>query len=119
MAFGSTVRGSADSSAGLDASDYRLLSPAVAGPFARWIAMTDLGPRKLRNCRGLLQDLLSRLDSYDAIDRAEILMALTTINSREGIVDADLQLLLAAKLLDLPAPAQSQLRILFETHISA
>ena len=79
--------------------------------------MTDLGSRRLKNCRGLLQELFSRLDSYDAIDRAEILMALSTINSREGILDSELQALLAAQLLDLPTPAQSQLRMLFETPI--
>jgi hypothetical protein len=55
--------------------DMTLLCSAVAGVFARWLAMTcDDGPRCQR-AASILADLVTNLDDYDALDQIEILCA--------------------------------------------
>jgi DNA-binding SARP family transcriptional activator/tetratricopeptide (TPR) repeat protein len=104
---------------GLERSNYELLSTAWAGPFARWVALTDQNNGKRQMGRSVLEDLLRTLDNYDAMDQAEILSARITMNTRDGILDSSLEPRLLERLGDLPAAARTHLAILLENQVGA
>jgi len=59
------------------------------GCFARWVARTSFAATKLRDGHERLNGLLKSLNSYDAIDRAEIVNAKTWLNAKDGGVSSD------------------------------
>jgi len=88
---------------------YILLSNSFAGPFARWIALTHQERDNVSRARLLLENLVSELESYDALDQAEILLALRIVTSQEGIVDPSVESRLSERLLALPHAVRAQL----------
>jgi hypothetical protein len=57
------------------AYDLRLLCSALAGPFARWLAVTCTdGPYQDR-AASILSEMEANLESFDALDQIEILCA--------------------------------------------
>jgi tetratricopeptide (TPR) repeat protein len=55
--------------------DLRLLCSALAGPFARWLAITCVDPPHQEEAASILAEMESNLDSFDALDQIEILCA--------------------------------------------
>ena len=77
--------------------------------------MTHQGREDLNRARALLENLVSQLDNYDALDQAEILLALRIVSSREGVVDSVVESQLTDRLLTLPNAVRAQLRALSDT----
>lgn len=97
----------------LKASSRTLLSLALAGPFARWTALTSRGSTQVDEAKSILRPLTANLDRYDAVDQAEILLALYIIESRKTEWDSAIRdELLTEKLLRLPHTVRSQLALL-------
>jgi tetratricopeptide (TPR) repeat protein len=55
--------------------DLRLLCSALAGPFARWLAITCADPPHQSQAASILAEMTGNLDSFDALDQIEILCA--------------------------------------------
>jgi tetratricopeptide (TPR) repeat protein len=95
-------------------SSNSLLSPAFAGPFARWLALTNRGHHS-RDIQEILDSLRSHLERYDAIDQVEIVMAMRIlgVDSAKWNPTAE-DHLLREKLLRLPHAARVQLATLVD-----
>ena len=88
--------------------DMKLLCSAVAGVFARWVAITcDDGPHRHR-AASILADMVTNLDDYDTLDQVEILCARLMHGCEE--VDKHLEQL-QARTSQLPETALASLRI--------
>ncbi len=57
-----------------------------AGPFARWIARTSLSSGQIRDGQDRISEMVKNLNSYDAIDRADIVNAKTWLSAKIGSV---------------------------------
>lgn len=55
--------------------EMRLLCSALAGTFARWLAITCDGPPHQERAASILSDMEAELNSFDALDQIEILCA--------------------------------------------
>jgi tetratricopeptide (TPR) repeat protein len=85
-----------------------LLSPSFAGPYARWIALTQTSTR----AQQIVEALNVTIEDFDAIDQAQILMALRMLRPDEGGMPSELDDNLKQKLDRLPISVQSQLATL-------
>lgn len=63
----------------------RLHLERFVGPYARWVARTSVS-QGLSSAHELLDTLITKLERYDAIDRAEVLNAKAWLSSRTGVV---------------------------------
>jgi tetratricopeptide (TPR) repeat protein len=99
----------------LKASGDTLFSPAFAGQFARWTALTYRRAPDTNKARAIVEKLAANLQHYDAIDQVEILRALVMVNSYEGRLDSELDNQLAGRVRALPPGARSQLAVLGDT----
>ena len=64
--------------------EFRLHAPGFAGPFARWVVRLAEQPDGLARAQSTLSPLETRLESFDALDRAEILAAICQLERRLG-----------------------------------
>jgi hypothetical protein len=55
--------------------EFRLLCSALAGPFARWLAISCADPPHQERAALILAEMEADLDSFDALDQIEILCA--------------------------------------------
>jgi type II secretory pathway predicted ATPase ExeA len=55
--------------------EFTLLSPALAGPFARWLGKFARSSREGTRAETCLRDLVDHVESYDALDQVEIAAA--------------------------------------------
>jgi tetratricopeptide (TPR) repeat protein len=94
---------------GIGGATPGLLTPAFAGAYARWVALVAESQGDLRGARDILEVLVRRYDSFDAMDRAEITCARLVV-VQGGIESANLQLTLTESLARLPSPVATQLR---------
>jgi tetratricopeptide (TPR) repeat protein len=86
----------------------RLWSSAFAGPFTRWIGIcSHLQDRN--EAVAIVESFAMRIDSYDAMDQAEIMCAKRILELRTGEVRDETLRLLRAKLDRLPQAVRSQL----------
>jgi tetratricopeptide (TPR) repeat protein len=90
--------------------DCRLHAPGFAGPFARWLAKLADTPEKLAVASQVMESMLERLRSFDALDRAEILAATAMLERRKGGFDGHRQSMLADALNSLPNAISEQLQ---------
>jgi hypothetical protein len=90
----------------LQIRSYRLLSNSFAGPFARWITLTSHEDLDRARAKSILEEMVSNVGSYDAVDQAEVLAAMRVIKLRDGVVDVALNDFLAEKLMKLPGATQ-------------
>jgi DNA-binding SARP family transcriptional activator/tetratricopeptide (TPR) repeat protein/type II secretory pathway predicted ATPase ExeA len=81
-----------------------------AGPYCRWTARLAIDCGQLSQALKQVQFFLVRLESYDALDRAEILAAMTYLHCRLGFDSQELQSQLRHQLIHLPPPVTDQLR---------
>jgi DNA-binding SARP family transcriptional activator/tetratricopeptide (TPR) repeat protein len=89
------------------AESPRLWSVAFAGPYARWACI--LGRTQSLPADAMIEEFVSNLDRYDAMDQAEILCARRMLELQSGIVRDDTLPLLKLKLERLPPAARSHL----------
>jgi len=97
----------------LNTSSRTLLSLGLAGPFARWIALTSRGCLHVNESRSILEPLTTTLGQYDTVDQAEILLSLCIIEERKldwNAASRDKPL--KETLLKLPHTVRSQLALL-------
>jgi tetratricopeptide (TPR) repeat protein len=76
---------------GIVSYQLKLLCSAVAGPFARWLAITCGEPPYREEATRILSDMEANLDRFDALDQIEILCARLHLggNEIEGLSDID------------------------------
>jgi tetratricopeptide (TPR) repeat protein len=91
----------------INSYDQLLLCSAVAGPFARWLAITCGEHPSFERASAILSDMRADLDSFDALDQIEILCA----KLRHGVTDVE-KLLdeLQVRTRDVPETALAPLR---------
>ncbi|MEO7985653.1 MAG: tetratricopeptide repeat protein, partial [Gemmatimonadales bacterium] len=90
----------------------RLLSNSFAGPFARWIALTNKTSPDSQPALALVQSLADRLQDFDAIDQAGVLVALRILEKARHGGTAGLTEKIRAKMQLLPRAVGNQLLIL-------
>ncbi len=88
-----------------------LYARAFAGPFARWLSVVG-SEQSLEWMRSLVEDYFKRLETFDALDQAEILCARRRLQGYHGASDAETLLRLRISLASLPASVQPPLRAL-------
>ncbi len=80
-----------------------------AGPYARWAARSSVYLGKLSDGQRKLDSLLANLESYDAIDRAEILNAKAWLSWKTGVVSSQQVARMRSYLKALPSAVTDQL----------
>lgn len=98
----------ADSAIGASPTLY---ARSFAGPFARWLSIlgSEQGSGWLES---LVEDYFSKLESFDALDQAEILCARWRLQRHRGDSDTETLIRLRASLARLPLSVQPPLRAL-------
>jgi DNA-binding SARP family transcriptional activator/ABC-type transporter Mla MlaB component len=86
-----------------------LLSPAFAGAFARWVAVTHKSVGEPKNAPTILESLLGKLDTFDALDQVEILCAVRYASLKSGS-HAQLEAELEKRLTRLPMGVTAHLK---------
>jgi tetratricopeptide (TPR) repeat protein len=94
----------------INASSGELHSQAFAGLFSRWIAVTYLALGRPHEAISVLQNLLEKLDHYDALDQVEILCSICRVKVAAGSRDPGLEIALREGLSVLPPAVTSHLR---------
>jgi DNA-binding SARP family transcriptional activator/tetratricopeptide (TPR) repeat protein len=89
--------------------DFRLLSARFAGPFSRWIARLHHKVESRERLVACMQEFLSALEEYDALDRVEILCAELTIEP-DPTRNSSRRVNLIEQLARLPLAVSEQLR---------
>jgi DNA-binding SARP family transcriptional activator/tetratricopeptide (TPR) repeat protein len=88
--------------------DMRLLCSALAGPFARWLAITCADHPYQERAASILSEMEAELDSFDTLDQIEILCA----RLQHGCNDVDRHLVeLQERVRQVPDTALAQLRV--------
>jgi DNA-binding SARP family transcriptional activator len=83
-----------------------LHAPSFAGPFARWLALCSDGKDRPEHLQ-VLNELSSRMDELDLLDRAEVLCARRILGEGRAVETEDL---LRSTLASLPPAVAGQLR---------
>jgi len=84
-----------------------LYSTSFAGAFARWLALVSRQDETVSESCTLLDELLSRKEEFDALDRAEVVCGRLLLEKQSR---PDLDDLLKSYLIDLPFAVTSQLQ---------
>jgi tetratricopeptide (TPR) repeat protein len=82
---------------------------AFAGPFTRWIVRLGGNSREGGDAERRMKDFYLRLDSYDVLDKAEILAAMSYLARLTGRPSIELETRLTNQLSELPRPVSEQL----------
>ncbi len=98
----------------LQQNSYRLLSSSFAGAFARWAVLTRHQTGNWERTQQILEQMVSQVEDYDALDQAEILAAMRTAYSEGGSARSSLDERLADKLQALPDATRNYLGMFFE-----
>ena len=80
-----------------------------AGPYARWAAITSVYPGRMSHGHRTLDSMVAKLESYDAIDRAEILNAKAWLSAKTGEASAQQVARMCSYLKVLPPAVTDQL----------
>ena len=80
-----------------------------AGPYARWVARTTLHQESARRGEDRLSKLMTGLETFDAIDRVEVLNAKTWLDAKNGNVGRDELQRMRSELRGLPTAVEDQL----------
>jgi DNA-binding SARP family transcriptional activator/tetratricopeptide (TPR) repeat protein len=86
-----------------------LYSAFFAGPFARWMALTTTDTDQEERARARLTMMLDQLETYDALDQAEILCARRLLSQVPQTTKDELSMLIKLKLARLPSAIADQL----------
>jgi tetratricopeptide (TPR) repeat protein len=84
-----------------------LYSTSFAGPFARWLALVSSRDEATLESRAVLEELLSRRDELDMLDRAEVVCGCLMVEERGRL---DLESMLKSYLVGLPYAVTTQLQ---------
>jgi tetratricopeptide (TPR) repeat protein len=83
-----------------------------AGPFCRWTAKLASDRSGFVQAISKVESFRARLQSFDALDRAEILAAVGYLRKKLGLASDDITTQLRDQLCDLPLPVTNQFRSL-------
>jgi tetratricopeptide (TPR) repeat protein len=97
-----------EASRAVSGPDGALLVDSFAGLYCRWTARLANTPERAAQALSRVEVFCSRIQSYDALDRVEILLAKTYLQRRLG-GDNDLRTQLRDELSHFPAPISDQL----------
>jgi hypothetical protein len=86
------------------------------GPFARWTARSSVHTGRISDGHKKLDALVANLESYDALDKAEILNAKAWLSAKTGMVPYQLLASMRSYLEALPSAVADQLRCMGMLH---
>ncbi len=89
----------------------KLYTPSFAGPFSRWLSLlAEKDP--LEPYLAMIDELVTQVESFDALDQAEILCAKCRSTNRHVLASSEVLGMLRIKLSRLPLAVRSQLHAL-------
>ena len=88
----------------------RLYSPALAGPFARWLAHTGKSGPNYSAARSAVESMLESLSDFDSLDQVEVICAALTLGLQNETQQSVSEHAIEKRLHDLPYEVVNHLR---------